>query len=97
MPSKLENPLYKAPKGLLIYFLGCYVLIQFAWWAYMLVDLNSEIYDLKFDMLLFSEMAAPELQLLKAELDQKLAHRIWMVLGEGAVFVFILLLGFWAV
>jgi len=84
-------------KEVFIYFLGIYVLLQFVWWAYMLVDLNSEIYNLKLRLLLILEMAAPEQQLQKAMLDRKLAHRIWMVLGEGAVFVFILLLGFWAV
>jgi two-component system phosphate regulon sensor histidine kinase PhoR len=39
----------------------------------------------------------PEQLIQKAQLDEKLTLRIWMVLGEGAVFVFILLLGFWAV
>ncbi|MCF8464454.1 MAG: HAMP domain-containing histidine kinase [Flavobacteriales bacterium] len=88
---------FKAPKGVLIYFLGFYVLIQFVWWAFMLVELNTEIYTLKLEMLSVSELAGPEQLIQKAELDQKLTLRIWMVLGEGAVFVFILLLGFWAV
>ncbi len=63
----------------------------------MLVDLNSEIYDLKLELLQNSVFPPPEQLILKGELDQKLSLRIWMVLGEGAVFVFILLLGFWAV
>ena len=87
----------KAPNGLLIYFLGFYVLIQFVWWAYMLVNLNAEIYSLRREMLFFSELVAPEQLIQKAELDEKLTLRVWMVLGEGAVFMLILLLGFWAV
>ena len=82
LPRKLS---FKAPKGVLIYLLGFYVLVQFAWWAYMLVNLHAEIYSLKLEMLVFSELVAPEQLIQKAQL------------GEGAVFVFILLLGFWAV
>ncbi|MBI1286874.1 MAG: two-component sensor histidine kinase [Flavobacteriales bacterium] len=87
----------KAPKGLVIYLLGFYVLAQFAWWAYMLVNLNAEIYQLKLELLSVTESIGPEFLIRKGELDEKLALRIWMVLGEGAVFVSILLLGFWSV
>ena len=97
MHSWLHRVTRQAPKGLLIYLLGFYVLAQFAWWAYMLVNLNAEIYGLKLDILALESMPGPELLINKGELDQKLALRIWMVLGEGAVFVSILLVGFWAV
>lgn len=97
MPSVLNKIVFKVPKGILIYLLGFYVLIQFVWWAYMLVNLNGEIYSLKHEMLTLSELATPEQLIQKAELDQKLTLRVWMVLGEGAVFIFILLAGFWAV
>ena len=60
----------------------------------MLVDLNAEIYELKLQLLQASQIAGPEQVILKGDLDQKLSLRIWMVLGEGAVFVTILLLGF---
>ncbi len=63
----------------------------------MLVSLNAEIYELRLELLSTSNIPGPELQIQKGELDQKLSLRIWMVLGEGAVFVFILLLGFYAV
>lgn len=63
----------------------------------MLVNLNAEIYELKLQLLQQSEVAAPEMLIMKADLDSKLSLRIWMVLGEGAVFVSILLMGFWAV
>ena len=63
----------------------------------MLVNLNAEIYELKLQLLTAANSVGPEHLILKGELDQKLTLRIWMVLGEGAVFIFILLLGFWAV
>ncbi|MGB0918229.1 MAG: sensor histidine kinase, partial [Flavobacteriales bacterium] len=94
----MKNPLgqkkNKAPKGVLIYLLGFYVLLQFVWWAYMLVSLNSEIYQLKLELLTSSSFPGPEQLILKGELDEKLSLRIWMVLGEGAVFMLILILGF---
>jgi two-component system phosphate regulon sensor histidine kinase PhoR len=97
MSGFLEKQSFKTPKGALIYLLGVYVLVQFVWWAYMLVNFNAEIYSLKLEVLAFSELMGPEQLIQKAQLDEKLTLRIWMVLGEGAVFVFILLLGFWAV
>lgn len=97
MSRAQKNKRWKLPKSFLIYALGFYVLVQFVWWAYMLVNLNAEIYTLKHESLVFSELAAPEQLIQKAQLDQKLTLRIWMVLGEGAVFVLILILGFWAV
>ena len=63
----------------------------------MLVNLNAEVYELKLELLQLSGLAIPEQQILKADLDQKLSLRIWMVLGEGAVFVTILIFGFLAV
>jgi len=85
------------PKRVLIYILGGYVLLQFVWWAYMLVDLNGEIYSLRLELLSATEMPHPEQQILRAELDQWFSKRIYMVLGEGAVFMVILVLGFRAV
>ncbi|MCF8256566.1 MAG: HAMP domain-containing histidine kinase [Flavobacteriales bacterium] len=85
------------PKRILIYILSGYVLLQFVWWAYMLVELNGEIYGLRLEMLTTSGIPAPEELILKGELDGRLSKRIWMVLGEGAVFMVILVLGFRAV
>ncbi len=38
---------------------------------------------------------SPELLIEKANLDQKLYSRIWMVLGEGSVFFILLAIGVW--
>lgn len=94
MKQILDRFNIRAPKSVLFYLLGFYVLLQFVWWAYMLVDLNAEIYELKLQLLQASQIAGPEQVILKGDLDQKLSLRIWMVLGEGAVFVTILMLGF---
>ena len=60
-----------------------------------MVQLNSEIYNLKLEILTMAHEAGPELQIEKANLDQKLYSRIWMVLGEGSVFFILLAVGVW--
>lgn len=72
-----------------------YVFIQFCWWAYSLVQLNSEIYNLKLEILTLQHQGSPEILIEKANLDQKLRSRIWMVLGEGSVFFILLAIGVW--
>ncbi len=86
----------KFPRALLLfYILVAYVFIQFCWWAYSLVQLNSEIYNLKLEILTMAHEGSPELLIEKANLDQKLYSRIWMVLGEGSVFFILLAVGVW--
>ena len=57
----------------LFYLLTGYILLQFAWWAYLLIDLSKKYY-------------APE----GAEV---LKLKVWMVVGEGSVFLLFLLAG----
>lgn len=57
--------------SVLFYLLTIYILFQFIWWAYLLINLNLELH----------EKADPGLANLK----------IWMVIGEGSVFLIILL------
>src|SRR5690554_3430231 len=64
----------KKQTAILFYVLGVYVVLQFAWWGYHLLELSSEI-------------NTPDSQ----------NKRIVMVIGEGLVFFFILLLGLWKV
>jgi signal transduction histidine kinase len=87
--KKFSRPL------LIFYILVVYVFIQFCWWAYSLVQLNSEIYNLKLEILRMAHEGSPELLIEKANLDQKLRSRIWMVLGEGSVFFILLAIGVW--
>lgn len=89
MQKKFSRPL------LIFYILVAYVFIQFCWWAYSLVQLNSEIYNLKLEILTLQHEGSPEILIEKANLDQKLRSRIWMVLGEGSVFFILLVIGVW--
>ncbi|GAB5539535.1 MAG: HAMP domain-containing sensor histidine kinase [Salibacteraceae bacterium] len=68
----------KAPRAvILVFVLLGYVLLQFFWWAYLIYDLNGEILSVT-----NNEDAAKLL-------DQKL----YMILGEGTVFITLLIAG----
>jgi len=72
--SPMSRPL------LFFYILVIYVLLQFSWWAYLLIDLNHEVY------------AQSELAIEGGGLTAFDKKRM-MVLGEGVVFLAILVFG----
>ncbi len=75
----------------LFYLLVFYVLLQFSWWAYLLVELNKEVYDQKTEIV---QLREPELlQDETAEFSRELRERWIMVAGEGFVFLTILVIG----
>ena len=61
----------------IFYILVAYVFMQFGWWLYLIIDLNKEIYHINSHNL-------PE---------NWLNRKIWMTIGEGAVFFGLLLIG----
>jgi len=77
---------------IIFYFLVAYIFVQFAWWGYHIIDLNTEIYTLKADI---EKLAGNEVsfQAKERELHAKLLKRKWMVIGEGSVFLILLLMG----
>jgi len=70
------------------YLLVLYVLLQFSWWAYLLIELNSEVYEQRMEMI--RNEGLPDDALI---LKQKLEERWLMVAGEGVVFLAILIFG----
>jgi signal transduction histidine kinase len=66
----------------ILYTLGIYILIQATWWAYHLINLNKELYEYK--SIIFGVNHAPIHQ-----------SKMWMIIGEGTIFILLLLLGFW--
>lgn len=75
----------------LFYLLVIYVLLQFSWWAYLLLELNNEVVEQKTELyeLQKDQMPAHEVDFFSKELNQRTA----MVVGEGLVFLAILLIG----
>lgn len=65
----------KKPTTVFVYLLGAYVLIQFLWWGYHLIDLTRASHHT----------------------DQTITKRIIMIIGEGSVFLVLLLFGLWKI
>jgi len=72
----------------IFYLLVGYIFIQFAWWGYHLIELNEEIYELKIAL-----AKANIEESTSQDLADKLSGRKAMVLGEGAVFLILLIIG----
>lgn len=69
---------------LLLYALGVYIALQLAWWGYLQVSLNREMF----------QHLAEETGIDQSEAFQK---KVWMVLGEGSVFLLLLAIGFFRI
>ncbi|WP_343634557.1 HAMP domain-containing sensor histidine kinase [Fluviicola sp.] len=65
----------KKPTTVFVYLLGAYVLIQFLWWGYHLIDLTRA----------------------SQHTDELITKRIVMIIGEGSVFLVLLLFGLWKI
>lgn len=61
--------------ALIFYILSVYVVVQFSWWGYHLIELTNEL-NVKSDLV---------------------SKRIAMIIGEGAVFLLLLLIGIWRI
>lgn len=75
------------------YLLVAYVVIQFVWWSYLMVELNNEVYHLKTQVNLLQGESPEEVAANGNALNAKLKARWVMIAGEGSVFVGLLLLG----
>lgn len=61
--------------ALIFYILSVYVVVQFVWWGYHLIELTEEV----------------------AEESAQISKRVTMIMGEGAVFLLLLLVGIWQI
>ncbi len=85
--NKKSNPL------LIFYILTIYIVLQFAWWTYMLSNLNDEVYAKKTELVFSSQKTILEKNDLIDELEKKLIKKKLMIIGEGSVFILLLLAG----
>lgn len=75
------------------YILVAYVLLQFIWWSYLMIDLNNEVVLLKTELNLLKGGSPDEIISKGNELNEKLHKRWLMILGEGLVFITLLIVG----
>ena len=73
--------------------LAFYVLFQFCWWAYLLIDLNNEVYEHRIENVQLKAQTPVEAEEGIRELEKKNTQRHWMVVGEGSVFLALLTWG----
>lgn len=84
----------KTSRTLLIFYsLVFYVLLQFSWWSYLLINLNKEIYQQKIEFAKSTIQDATTLEKQKKKYNNLLKKRWSMVAGEGAVFLSLLIFG----
>jgi two-component system, OmpR family, phosphate regulon sensor histidine kinase PhoR len=65
----------KGRTAVVLYVLSAYVILQFIWWGYHIIDLTQAV----------------------SEKSDIVNNRVTMILGEGAVFLLILIVGIWYV
>lgn len=76
-----------------LYVLGIYILLQFLWWAWMLIDLNLQIQAFEVN---YHNSESNSNQI--TPLDNGFINRkIAMIIGEGSVFILLLAFGFFQV
>ncbi|MBP6334836.1 MAG: HAMP domain-containing histidine kinase [Bacteroidia bacterium] len=78
---------------LLLYLLAFYILVQFCWWAYLLIDLNAEVSEHKIENVRLKSESKESQEKEIEYLEGKLRQRTWMVVGEGSVFLILLVWG----
>ncbi|MDP4953101.1 MAG: hypothetical protein NWQ53_05615, partial [Flavobacteriales bacterium] len=84
-----QNDLGKYKRTKIIFFLlAVYVIFQLLWWVFHLVDLHGKQFDM-------------ELKLAETDDTGEVLHRyskkVTMIVGEGAVFIMLLVLGIWRI
>lgn len=77
----------------IFYILVVYVFLQFCWWAYLLVDLNGEVYLQKMELAQLKNSTSIAAKTEQRDLIHKLHSKWFMVIGEGVVFLCLLTLG----
>lgn len=77
------------PKSLIIfYLLVAYIIVQFIWWAYMMLDLHQAVFEQQSQIALLKDPTGDT-----AVIAEQMRGKMWMIIGESIVFIVILVLG----
>ena len=80
----------KSNTKLLLFMLVFYVFMQLVWWGYLLSQLNKEVFNNKIENIAFTSVNENERKNQSQIFTKKLKQRLWMIIGEGSVFIIIL-------
>ena len=78
---------------IIFYLLVTYIILQFAWWSYLLIDLNRDILEQKIEIAKLAEPDPDDNTPKIARFEREFDKKKMMVLGEGFVFLCLLILG----
>lgn len=74
-----------------------YTIIQFFWWTYLIFELNAEIIELEKLIIRVGNIETVEFIAAQDNLDSEFFKKKMMIMGEGGVFLLILLTGFYLI
>ena len=86
VPGKTDRPVTPV---LLFGLVGVYIVLQFTWWAWLLVSKDRDVHTLQVQVL--AEGIVPAVAV------QEPGRTVWMIAGEGGVFLILLLLALWLI
>jgi len=87
MKSVIKN------KNLLFYILVAYILLQFIWWEVLLIKQSRQIFDSKEKILALGTSNSEVLKRELNELQKKRDNYIYMIIGEGTIFLIFISIG----
>lgn len=82
---------------LLFYVLVVYVIMQFSWWAYMIIDLNKEVIGTRLEVTSLLGLDETATLAQSAAYNEILQKKVRMVYGEGVVFLGLLIFGMYKI
>ena len=85
-PGKADRPITSV---LLFGLVGGYIVLQFMWWAWLLISKDRDVHLLQTQLL--AEGVDPAIAVQEPD------RTIWMIAGEGGVFLALLLLALWLI
>ena len=91
----------KKSKNIIFYLIIFYILIAGIWWSYLLSNKNLEVKKAQIENIKIKYPDKSMDELVKLIEYQQVINRFqrqrWMIIGEGSVFMFLLLLGLWRI
>jgi signal transduction histidine kinase len=78
------------------YIIGIYILLQFLWWEMLLTRQNNEILELKKNLVAMQYTDMAKIQNEINKLEDRYKKKLYMIAGEGTIFLIFLISGFYA-
>jgi two-component system, OmpR family, phosphate regulon sensor histidine kinase PhoR len=91
----------KKSGNILFILIVIYILAAGGWWSYLLHSKNKEVRDAQLEKLQFALKQDENVNIANTEefklINSRFERQRWMIIGEGSVFMLILLFGLWRI